>query len=62
MGDNGLDPSRTHHDILQAPHLVVPILDLGDVSTTRVSPHTFIAQLVAGIMCMSSLTVDSCEV
>jgi hypothetical protein len=27
---------------------VVPVLDLGDVSTTRVSSHTFIAQQVVG--------------
>jgi hypothetical protein len=26
--------------------LTVPVLDLGDVSTTRVSSHTFIAQQV----------------
>jgi hypothetical protein len=31
----------------------------GDVSTTRVSPHTFIAQQVARIMCMSSLTMGA---
>jgi hypothetical protein len=28
--------------------LMVPDLDLGDVSTTRVSSHTFIAQQVVG--------------
>jgi hypothetical protein len=28
MGDNGLDLSRTHRDILHAPHLVVPVFDL----------------------------------
>jgi hypothetical protein len=27
---------------------MVPVLDLGDVSTARVSSHTFIAQQVAG--------------
>jgi hypothetical protein len=48
MGDNGQDHSRTHHYILHVPHLVVPVLDLGDVSTTRVSSHTFIAQQVVG--------------
>jgi hypothetical protein len=30
------------------PHPVVPVLDLGDVSTVRVSSHTFIAQQVGG--------------
>jgi hypothetical protein len=30
------------------PPPVVPVLDLGDVSTTRVSSHTFIAQQVVG--------------
>jgi hypothetical protein len=39
--------SRTHHIILHAPHLAVPILDLS-VSTTRVSLYTFIAQQVVG--------------
>jgi hypothetical protein len=29
--------------------LAVPVLDLGDVSTTRVSSHTFFAQQVVGI-------------
>jgi hypothetical protein len=29
--------------------LAVPILDLGDVSTARVSSHTFFAQQVVGI-------------
>jgi hypothetical protein len=48
MGDDGLDHSRTHHNILHAPHHVVPILDLGDVSTARVCSHTFIAQQVVG--------------
>jgi hypothetical protein len=45
-GDDDLNLSRTHRDILYAPHLVVPVLDLGDVSTTTVSSHTFIAQQV----------------
>jgi hypothetical protein len=48
MGDNGLDLSRTHHNILHAPHPVVPDLDPGDVSTARVFSHTFIAQQVVG--------------
>jgi hypothetical protein len=30
------------------PHPVVPILDLGDVSTERVSSHTLITQQVVG--------------
>jgi hypothetical protein len=29
-------------------NLAVPVVDLGDVSTTRVSSHTFIAQQVVG--------------
>jgi hypothetical protein len=33
-------------DIEPAPHLVVPVLDLVDVSTARVSSHMFIAQQV----------------
>jgi hypothetical protein len=37
-----------HRDILHAPHLVVPVLDLGNVSTATVSSHTFIAQQVVG--------------
>jgi hypothetical protein len=48
MGDDSLDLSRTHHNILHVPHHVVPVLDLGDVSTPRVSSHTFIAQQVVG--------------
>jgi hypothetical protein len=48
LGDDGLDLSRTHRDILHAPHLVVPVLDLGCVITTRVSSHMFIAQQVVG--------------
>jgi hypothetical protein len=28
--------------------LAIPVLDLGDVSTARVSSHTFIAQQVVG--------------
>jgi hypothetical protein len=28
--------------------LTIPVLDLGDVGTTRVSSHTFIAQQVVG--------------
>jgi hypothetical protein len=28
LGNDGLDLSRTHRDILHAPHLVVPIFDL----------------------------------
>jgi hypothetical protein len=48
MGDDDLDLSRTHRDILHASHHVVPILDLGDVSTARVSSHMFIAQQVVG--------------
>jgi hypothetical protein len=48
MGDDDLDLSRTHRDILHASHPVVPILDLGDVSTARVSSHMFIAQQVVG--------------
>jgi hypothetical protein len=46
--ETGLDLSRTHRAIFHAPHLVVPILDLGDISTARVSSHTFIAQQVLG--------------
>jgi hypothetical protein len=49
MGDDDLDLSRTRHNILQAPHSVVPVLDLcGGCETTRVSSHTFIAQQVVG--------------
>jgi hypothetical protein len=36
-GDDDLYHSRTHRNIIQVPHPVVPALDLGDVSTTRVS-------------------------
>jgi hypothetical protein len=46
LGDDGLDLSRTHRDILHVPHPAVPVLDLGDVSTVRVSSHTFIDQQV----------------
>jgi hypothetical protein len=28
IGTNGLDLSRTHHDILHAPQPVVPVFDL----------------------------------
>jgi hypothetical protein len=42
MGDDDLDHSRTHRDILHAPH------PMGDVSTIRVSSHTFITQQVVG--------------
>jgi hypothetical protein len=48
MGDDGLDHSQTHHSILHASHHVVPVLDLGDVSTARMSSHTFITQQVVG--------------
>jgi hypothetical protein len=48
MGDDGLDLSRSHHIILHAPHPVVHVFDLGDVSTPTVSSHTFIAQQVVG--------------
>jgi hypothetical protein len=48
MGDDDLDLSRTHRDILHAPHLAVHVLNLGDVSILRVSSHTFIAQQVVG--------------
>jgi hypothetical protein len=42
---------------------VVPVLDLGDVSTARVSSHTFIAQQVVAIMCMNfNKGGSSCEV
>jgi hypothetical protein len=34
--------------MLHAPRHAVPVLDLGDVSTTRVSSHTFITQQVMG--------------
>jgi hypothetical protein len=44
--DDSLDLSRTHCDILLAPHPAVPVLDMGDVSTARVRLHTFIAQQV----------------
>jgi hypothetical protein len=46
--DNGLDLSRTHHNILHVPHPVVPDFDPGDVSTARVISHMFIAQQVVG--------------
>ena len=48
MGDDGLDHSRTHCSTHHAPHPAVFVLDLGDVTTTRVSSHTFIAQQVVG--------------
>ena len=48
LGDDGLDHSRTHHIILHVSHPAVPVLDLGDVSTARVSSHTFITQQVMG--------------
>jgi hypothetical protein len=48
MGYDDLDHLRSHHSIHHAPHHVVPVLDLGDMSTTRVSSHTFIAQQVVG--------------
>jgi hypothetical protein len=35
---------ESHRDILHASHLVILVLELGDVSTTRVSSHTFITQ------------------
>jgi hypothetical protein len=46
MGDDGLDLSRTRHNILHAPHPAVPNLDLWGCETARVSSHTFIAQQV----------------
>jgi hypothetical protein len=48
LEDDDIDLSQTHHEILHASYLVVPVFDLGDVSTTRVSSHTFIAQHVVG--------------
>jgi hypothetical protein len=48
MGDNGLDHSRTHHNILYAPHPAIPVLDLGDVSTATMSSRTFIIQQDVG--------------
>jgi hypothetical protein len=36
------------NNILHVPHHVVPVLDLGDVTTARVILHTFIAQQVVG--------------
>jgi hypothetical protein len=44
LGDDDLDHSQTHHSILNAPYPVVPVLDLGDMSTTMVSSYTFVAQ------------------
>jgi hypothetical protein len=35
-----LDLSQTHCSILHTPHLVVPVFDLWDVSTARMSSHT----------------------
>jgi hypothetical protein len=52
-------PLRTHHSILQAPPPVVPILDLGDVSTARVSSHTCSLNKLWGIMCMNSPKVGA---
>jgi hypothetical protein len=46
--DDSQDLSQTHRDLLHAPHLAILVLDLGDVSTARVSSHTFIAQQVVG--------------
>jgi hypothetical protein len=47
--DDDLDLSRTHHNILHAPHPAVPVLDLWRCETARVRSHTFIAQQVVGI-------------
>jgi hypothetical protein len=41
-------PLTISYSVLLASHPRVPIFDLGDVSTTRVSSHTFIAQQVVG--------------
>jgi hypothetical protein len=46
MGDDGLDLSRTHRNILHAPDHVVPVLDLWGCEIARVSSHMFIAQQV----------------
>jgi hypothetical protein len=63
LGYDGLDHSRTHHSILHAPRPVVPILDLGDVSTIRVSSHTFIVrQIVENNVHELTKGGNSCEV
>jgi hypothetical protein len=62
LGDNDLVLSRTHRDILPAPHPTVPFLDLGDVSTTRVSSHIFITQQVVGNNVHELTGGGSCEV
>jgi hypothetical protein len=49
--------------ILHVLHPVIPVLNLGDVSTSRVSSHTFNAQQVVGTN-VHELTKggSSCEV
>jgi hypothetical protein len=49
LGDDCLDLSRTHRNILYASHPVVPILDLWGCETARVSSHMFIPQQIVGI-------------
>jgi hypothetical protein len=59
LGDDDLDLSRIHCDLLDAPHLVVPVLDLGVwVQQGRAHMHSSLNKLW-GIMCMSSLTVGA---
>jgi hypothetical protein len=48
MGDDDLDLSQNHHNILHVPYPAVPVLDLWGCETVRVSSHTFIAQQVVG--------------
>jgi hypothetical protein len=62
-GNDDLNLSHTHRNILHAPYLATPVLDLEGVTTVRVSSHTFIAQQVAGNN-VHEFTYggDSCEV
>jgi hypothetical protein len=56
LGDDGLDLSRTHRDILHAPYLAVPILDLGASKQGWAHVWSSLNKLW-GIMYMSTLMV-----